>query len=224
MIAAQLLAAHNATMECYRRAMIPEQTVEGRSEKRKDERPDNNSLWRPSRGLSVGCRGRWIHERYDHCDGPRRIGLRPCDGRQGQERGSACCQMQKLTAPESHGVPSSDDGDHRRISIDFRNARPPTAPTLPLIGGTTAGPAGSSQIKLHRLPVCPEGGWAGNGAVPPNAARRFASGLQRTVMAASPLGTNSDPRALVFVDASGASAAARSAPRPWTPLLRVRST
>jgi hypothetical protein len=32
MIAAQLLAAHNATMECYRRAMIPEQTVEGRSE------------------------------------------------------------------------------------------------------------------------------------------------------------------------------------------------
>src|ERR1700730_10566040 len=32
MIAAQLLAAHNATMERYRRAMIPEQTVEGRSE------------------------------------------------------------------------------------------------------------------------------------------------------------------------------------------------
>jgi hypothetical protein len=32
MIAAQLLAAHNATMECYRRAMLPEQTFEGRSE------------------------------------------------------------------------------------------------------------------------------------------------------------------------------------------------
>jgi hypothetical protein len=32
MIAAQLLAAHNATMECYRRAMRPEQTSEGRSE------------------------------------------------------------------------------------------------------------------------------------------------------------------------------------------------
>src|ERR1700719_2264511 len=30
MIAAQLLAAHNATMECYRRAMIGEQTLEGR--------------------------------------------------------------------------------------------------------------------------------------------------------------------------------------------------
>jgi hypothetical protein len=32
MIAAQLLAAHNAAMECYRRAMIREQTFEGRRE------------------------------------------------------------------------------------------------------------------------------------------------------------------------------------------------
>lgn len=32
MMAAQLLAAHNAAMECYRRAMIGEQTFEGRSE------------------------------------------------------------------------------------------------------------------------------------------------------------------------------------------------
>jgi hypothetical protein len=32
MIAAQLLAAHNAAMECYRRAMIDEQTFEGRRE------------------------------------------------------------------------------------------------------------------------------------------------------------------------------------------------
>jgi hypothetical protein len=32
MIAAQLLAAHNAAMECYRRAMLGEQTFEGRQE------------------------------------------------------------------------------------------------------------------------------------------------------------------------------------------------
>ena len=30
MMAAQLLAAHNAAMECYRRAMLGEQTFEGR--------------------------------------------------------------------------------------------------------------------------------------------------------------------------------------------------
>ncbi|MBR1229500.1 hypothetical protein JQ600_31915 [Bradyrhizobium sp. AUGA SZCCT0176] len=32
MLAAQLLASHNAAMECYRRAMISEQTFEGRKE------------------------------------------------------------------------------------------------------------------------------------------------------------------------------------------------
>ena len=32
MLAAQIVAAHNAAMECYRRAMIPEQSFEGRSE------------------------------------------------------------------------------------------------------------------------------------------------------------------------------------------------
>jgi hypothetical protein len=32
MLAAQLLASHNASMECYRRAMIPEQSFEGRKE------------------------------------------------------------------------------------------------------------------------------------------------------------------------------------------------
>ena len=32
MLAAQMLAVHNATMECYRRAMISEQTFQGRSE------------------------------------------------------------------------------------------------------------------------------------------------------------------------------------------------
>src|SRR5215471_6304394 len=32
MMAAQLIAAHNAAMECYRRAMIGEQTFEGRCE------------------------------------------------------------------------------------------------------------------------------------------------------------------------------------------------
>ena len=32
MMAAQLIAAHNAAMECYRRAMIKEQTFEGRRE------------------------------------------------------------------------------------------------------------------------------------------------------------------------------------------------
>ena len=31
-IASQLIAAHNAAMECYRRAMLSEQTLDGRRE------------------------------------------------------------------------------------------------------------------------------------------------------------------------------------------------
>src|SRR5881227_1187559 len=32
MLAAQIIAAHNAAIECYRRAMIPEQTFQGRQQ------------------------------------------------------------------------------------------------------------------------------------------------------------------------------------------------
>lgn len=32
MLACQLMASHNAALECYRRAMLPQQTLEGRSE------------------------------------------------------------------------------------------------------------------------------------------------------------------------------------------------
>jgi hypothetical protein len=56
MIAAQLLAAHNAVMECYRRAMLGEQTFEGRRENLSqantiDERRRLASLIRNSRDL-----------------------------------------------------------------------------------------------------------------------------------------------------------------------------
>jgi hypothetical protein len=37
-MAAQLIAAHNAAMECYRRAMIGEQTFEGRRDLARSDR------------------------------------------------------------------------------------------------------------------------------------------------------------------------------------------
>jgi hypothetical protein len=43
------------------------------------------------------------------------------------------------------------------FKINVQNACPPTASTLPLIGGTTAGPAGSSPTKLQRFPTCWKG-------------------------------------------------------------------
>src|SRR5215472_14412308 len=52
----------------------------------------------------VGCAGRgdW----HDQTHWPRRIGLRPCDARDGRERGSARSQMQKLSAGKFHFEPS----------------------------------------------------------------------------------------------------------------------
>jgi hypothetical protein len=58
------------------------------------------------------------------------------------------------------------------FKIDFQNACPPTAQTLPLVGGTTAGPAGSSPTKLQRFPMC----WKGLAA----AHRMSASGSSPT--------------------------------------------
>src|SRR5262249_34537528 len=51
---------------------------------------------------SVKRPARW--ERHDYCDGPRRIGLRPCHARDGRRHGSARCQMQKSTARQVHGA------------------------------------------------------------------------------------------------------------------------
>ena len=50
MIAAQLLAAHNAAMECYRRAMLDEQTFEGRPENLSQA----NKLSQPTPSCSMG--------------------------------------------------------------------------------------------------------------------------------------------------------------------------
>jgi hypothetical protein len=41
----------------------------------------------------------------DQTHWPRRIGLRPCDSRDGWQRGSACCQMQKISAGKFHVEP-----------------------------------------------------------------------------------------------------------------------
>jgi hypothetical protein len=49
------------------------------------------------------------------------------------------------------------------FKIYVQNACPPTAQTLPLIGGTTAGPAGSSPPKLQRFAMC----WKGSHAPSP---------------------------------------------------------
>ena len=53
MMAAQLIAAHNAAMECYRRAMIGEQTFEGRRERGGRQEHPRHRRGRSSRAAEI---------------------------------------------------------------------------------------------------------------------------------------------------------------------------
>jgi hypothetical protein len=103
---------------------------------------------------------------------PRRIDLRPRDARNGRERGSTRCQMQKLTALEFHGVPSLIPGQPhtidraRRPSVgsnqisgfspaDGTNAAvncKGLRQSLPATTGLPLHPAGPSPVKGGRPP------------------------------------------------------------------------
>jgi hypothetical protein len=43
------------------------------------------------------------------------------------------------------------------VKIEFQNDRWPTSQALPLIGGASADPAGSSNVKILHLAACREG-------------------------------------------------------------------
>ena len=45
----------------------------------------------------------------DHAHRPRRIGFRARDPRDGRQRGSARCQMQKISTGKFHGIASQVD-------------------------------------------------------------------------------------------------------------------
>ena len=57
-MAAQLLAAHNAAMECYRRAMLGEQTFEGRRENLNQATKLSRTLGDPARRAQPPSRQR----------------------------------------------------------------------------------------------------------------------------------------------------------------------
>src|SRR5262252_1495924 len=71
-----------------------------------DERlvePLRQPLTHEARGAVESATG-WKAD--DQAHRPRRVGLRPCDARDGRERDSSCCQMQELAAWNFHGVSS----------------------------------------------------------------------------------------------------------------------
>src|SRR5262249_9962285 len=62
------------------------------------------------------------HERHDNAHRPRRIGLRPCDARYRRQRGSARCEMEKISTGKFHWrAPPDGRGRAMRAWIDRTN-------------------------------------------------------------------------------------------------------
>jgi hypothetical protein len=113
MVAAQLIAAHNAAMECYRRAMIGEQTFEGRRENlnqaNKLSRSFATLLETLNRHRGKGQQKVTVEHVHIHAGGQAVVGVVDRRGGGGDERKSEEQPHAKQIghAPES-AVPSED--------------------------------------------------------------------------------------------------------------------
>jgi hypothetical protein len=98
MVAAQLIAAHNAAMECYRRAMIGEQTFEGRRENlaqaNKLSRTYATLLEALNRHRGKGQQKVMVEHVHVHSGGQAVVGLVETPGGWGstENRGSTPCK------------------------------------------------------------------------------------------------------------------------------------
>ena len=99
MIAAQLIATHNATMECYRRAMIGEQTLEGR----RDNLSQANKLSRTYAVLLDAL------NRYRGKEGQQKVTVEHVDVHAG---GQAVVGM--VESPRGGDQPKSEDRPHAK--------------------------------------------------------------------------------------------------------------
>src|SRR5262249_37310387 len=104
----------------------------------------------------VECTGR--SKRDNDVHRPRRISLRPRDARDGRQRGSACGQMQKISAGKFHFEPPSRSGhsttSSARASRVGGTSRPSDFAVLRLmtssifVGCSTGSSAGCAPFKI----------------------------------------------------------------------------
>jgi hypothetical protein len=125
MMAAQLIAAHNATMECYRRAMIGEQTFEGRRENltqaNKLSRTFATLLEALNRHRGKGQQKMTVEHVHVHSGGQAVVGVVEPGGRDYTKLEDRCHAAQIAHAPQSEmwcslpddraAVPERGDGE-----------------------------------------------------------------------------------------------------------------
>ena len=127
MMAAQLIAAHNAAMECYRRAMIGEQTFEGRSENlnqaNKLSRTWATLLEALNRHRGKGQQKVTVEHVHDHAGGQAVVGMveRPGGGDCGKSEEQPHAK-QIAHAPEP--ALRSDDTERDTVPVARDGERP----------------------------------------------------------------------------------------------------
>jgi hypothetical protein len=134
MIAAQLLASHNAAMDCYRRAMLSEQTIEARGENlgqaNKLSRTFSTLLEALNRHRGKGQQKVTVEHVHVHAGGQAVVGLvEPPRGR-GQENTKDQPHAKQLTYEPQQALRSADEerealpvaGDAERSLPDARRS------------------------------------------------------------------------------------------------------
>ena len=129
-MAAQLIAAHNAAMECYRRAMHPEQTFQGRSE----ELTQANKLSRTyatlvealNRHRGKGQQKVTVEHVHVHAGGQAVVGVvEPAGGRgEANSKDQPHARAQALRCADKEGEALPIAGDAKRT---LPNARRPVS-------------------------------------------------------------------------------------------------
>jgi hypothetical protein len=134
MIAAQLLASHNAAMDCYRRAILSEQTIEARGENlgqaNKLSRTFSTLLEALNRHRGKGQQKVTVEHVHVHAGGQAVVGLvEPPRGR-GQENTKDQPHAKQLTYEPQQALRSADEerealpvaGDAERSLPDARRS------------------------------------------------------------------------------------------------------
>ena len=171
-MAAQLIAAHNAAMECYRRAMIGEQTFEGRRE-------NLNQANKLSRTYATLARSAQSPSRQGPAEGHGRARPRPFrragGGRHGRDPGGWGSHRNQRINPMQSKLPMHLSP---RCGARTRSGSPCQSPAMPngrcrMHGGKSPGaPKGNRNALKH-----------GRYTAEAIARRREIAGLLRSMMA-----------------------------------------
>jgi hypothetical protein len=128
MIGAQLLAAHNAAMECYRRAMIAEQSLEGRRENlnqaNKLSRAYATLLEALNRHRGKGQQKVTVERVHVHAGGQALVGMVGASGGRGDQPKSEDQPHAKQIAHALQPEMWSADAERKQVPITSDGERP----------------------------------------------------------------------------------------------------